>query len=132
MKKEKIRVIESVEDLDEVVIEEVDIEEEDDDTYCEDCPHSTGGSIRGYDVVSAGEELKTVLNEIFTDEFMKKHTNFDTFDGFKYSSAVIVNWDADPMIYARALLDGFVNESTEFGTWDEMVHVAADEAYGNK
>ena len=61
---------------------------------------------------------------------MQKYTNFDNFEGFQYSSAVITNWNADTMVYARLLMDNFVKESTQFQTWDEMVMKASDEKFG--
>ena len=71
------------------------------------------------------EKIKKYLQEIFTDEFMQKHTNFESFEYFRYSSAVITNWEADPMIYDEDLLDWFVFESTEFQNFNEMVRAAA-------
>ena len=51
------------------------------------------------------------------------------FEGFRYSSAVMVNWKADTLIYAPPLLDAFVKESTDFATWDEMVRSATGLRY---
>jgi flavorubredoxin len=62
-----------------------------------------------------------LLEDIFTDDFMQEYTRFESFEGFRYSSAVMVNWKADTLIYAPPLLDAFVKESTDFATWDEMV-----------
>ena len=87
------------------------------------------GDVKGFDVVPNTAELRQILKEIFSDEFMKAHTNFDSFDIFKFSSAVICNWEKDPLIYSRYLLDHFVRESTEFDSWDRMIRVAADEKY---
>ncbi|MBB5264283.1 hypothetical protein HNP82_001394 [Catenibacillus scindens] len=84
----------------------------------------------GYVRVEADEKFKKLLQTIFTDEFMQKYTNFDNFEGFQYSSAVITNWNADTMVYARLLMDNFVKESTQFQTWDEMVMKASDEKFG--
>ncbi len=84
----------------------------------------------GYVYVDMDEDFRKLLDVIFNDDFMKKHTNFDNFEGFKYSSAVIANWEADKMVYAQLLMDNFVDESTEFSTWEEMIKAAADEAFG--
>ena len=84
----------------------------------------------GYVYVDMDEDFRKMLDVIFNDDFMKKHTNFDNFEGFKYSSAVIANWEADKMVYAQLLMDNFVDESTEFSTWEEMIKAAADEAFG--
>ena len=80
----------------------------------------------GYVVVEVDAKLRNLMETIFTDEFMKEYTNFDNFEGFRYSSAVITNWNADQMVYAQLLMDNFVQESTKFSSWDEMVQVAAD------
>ena len=80
----------------------------------------------GYVVVEVDAKLRNLMETIFTDEFMKEYTNFDNFEGFRYSSAVITNWNADQMVYAQLLMDSFVQESTKFSSWDEMVQVAAD------
>ena len=71
-----------------------------------------------------GQKLFALLEDIFTDDFMRKFTRFQTFEGFRYSSAVIVNWRADTIIYSQTLLDHFVRESTQFSDWDEMVRCA--------
>lgn len=81
----------------------------------------------GYVVVANPPELGRILETLFTDEYMKKYTNFDNFEAFRYSSAVIVDWERDPMIYSRVLLDNFVNESTSFNTFDQMVLHASKE-----
>lgn len=77
-----------------------------------------------FEYVEAPEEFRNTLCRIFTDEFMKEHTNFNNFDDFKASSAVFVNWKSDIMIYDHDILDGFVKESTRFDTWEDMVRTA--------
>ena len=84
----------------------------------------------GYVYVNADPQLKKMLGLIFTDEFMKENTNFDNFEGFQYSSAVITDWNADKMVYAQLLMDNFVKESTRFSSWEEMVMAAADARFG--
>ena len=86
--------------------------------------------MQGYVYVDMDEKTKWLLAEIFTDEFMKENTNFDNFEGFQYSSAVIANWKSDRMVYAKLLMDNFVQESTRFQSWDEMVMAAADARFG--
>ena len=61
---------------------------------------------------------------------MEENTNFSSFEGFQYSSAVITNWKADKMVYAQLLMDNFVKESTRFSSWEEMVHAAAEQRFG--
>ena len=80
--------------------------------------------MQGYVYVEVNDKLRQLLNTIFTDEFMKANTNFENFEGFQYSSAVITNWKSDHM------MDNFVKESTRFHSWDEMVKTAADQKFG--
>lgn len=85
----------------------------------------------GYVSVEMDEKFRLLLQTIFTDEFMKANTNFENFEAFQYSSAVIANWKADKMIYAQLLMDGFVQESTKFKSWEEMVRAATDARFGS-
>lgn len=85
-----------------------------------------------YVFVDADADFRSLLETVFTDEFMKKNTNFESFEGFRYSSAVITNWNADKMVYSRLLMDNFVKESTRFVSWDEMVVAAANEKFGRE
>ena len=73
--------------------------------------------MQGYVYVEVNDKLRQLLNTIFTDEFMKANTNFENFEGFQYSSAVITNWRSDHMVYAQLLMDNFVKESTRFHSW---------------
>ncbi|MFV0465415.1 MAG: hypothetical protein ACK5ML_05015 [Lachnospiraceae bacterium] len=85
--------------------------------------------MEGYIYVKNDAACKALLNEIFTEEFMQQNTNFSEFAAFQFSSAVIVNWESEEMVYAKLLMDNFVKESTKFSTWDEMVMTAADRRY---
>lgn len=86
----------------------------------------------GYIRVKAGKEFWDILNIIFTDAFMQKYTNFESFEYFRYSSAVMVNWSGEYMIYPEKVFNNFVVESTVFKTWDEMVMKAADERFSKE
>lgn len=85
-----------------------------------------------YVTVKAGKEFWEMLDLVFTDEFMQKYTNFESFEYFRYSSAVMVNWGSAFMIYQSNVFNNFVRESTRFETWDEMVMKAADECFAKK
>lgn len=82
--------------------------------------------------VPAGAEFWKMLNMIFTDKFMEKYTNFENFEYFQYSSAVMVNWGGSEMIYQEDVFNHFIVESTSFQTWDEMVMKAADLRFAKK
>ncbi len=84
----------------------------------------------GYIRVKAGDDFWNLMEMIFTDQFMQKHTNFDSFEYFRYSSAVMVNWGGEYMIYPEKVFNNFIVESTEFSNWDQMVMAAADERFG--
>lgn len=84
----------------------------------------------GYVSVEMDARLRELLEEIFDEAFMRANTNFDSFEAFRYSSAVIADWNAPRMVYAELLMDGFVRESTRFASFAEMVQAAADAKYG--
>ena len=77
--------------------------------------------------VKNDETLKRFFESIFTDAFMKTYTNFESFEYFRYSSAVIADWTAAEMVYNEELLDLFVRESTRFQSFDEMIRAAVAE-----
>ena len=83
----------------------------------------------GYVFLPNAQELMKLLEDVFTDAFMQENSRFDDFDGFKFSSAVMVNWQAETIVFAPLLLDAFVKESTRFGSWDEMVRTATAQRY---
>lgn len=85
--------------------------------------------MEGYISIKAGKEFWDLMDMIFTDEFMQKHTNFESFEYFRYSSAVMVNWGGAFMVYQETVFDNFVVESTEFESWAQMVTAAADERF---
>ncbi len=72
------------------------------------------------------QQFRELLEKILNDGFMARHTRFQSFEGFRYSSAVFVNWNAEQLVYNEEVFDNFVRESTEFESWDEMVKTAAD------
>lgn len=81
--------------------------------------------------VEATPELRKHIKTIFTDDFMQKYTNFTCFMDFQSSSSVFLNWGSILWVYNEEVFDGFVKESTQFSSWNEMVKKAADEAFGN-
>ncbi|MCU6762301.1 Uncharacterised protein [uncultured Roseburia sp.] len=83
-----------------------------------------------YVFVDVDPKFRQLLKSIFTDEFMKSFTNFENFEGFQYSSAVITNWNSERMVYSQLLMDNFVRESTRFSSWNEMVIAASDQRFG--
>ena len=80
-------------------------------------------------MIPEAKKMRRLLDDIFTPSFMQENTNFDDFMFFRFSSAVFVSWDAEELIYDDERLDGFVNESTKFANWDEMVKTAVSLRY---
>lgn len=84
---------------------------------------------KGLVFLESAPELTRLLEDIFTDNFMWEYTCFDSFEDFRYSNAVIVNWKADTLICTPSLLDALVRESTDFVTWGKMVRSATGLRY---
>ena len=59
-----------------------------------------------FQYVDYPQKMKDLLMQIFDDSFMQANTRFQSFEGFRYSSAVFVNWNSDCLIYDDALLKG--------------------------
>lgn len=87
------------------------------------------GSDKDLEYIVDAPKLMHLLEDIFTDAFMQAHTNFENFKVFQYSSAVIVNWNAENLVYSKNLLNHFVQESTEYDGWEALVHAAVAERY---
>ena len=98
---------------------------------CQERPAQGGDPMQGYVVLGDAPALMKLLEDVFTDAFMRENSRFDNFDGFKFSSAVMLNWQAETIVYAPLLLDAFVRESTCFQSWDEMVRAAVEQRYHN-
>ncbi|MBV7273325.1 hypothetical protein I6U48_10435 [Clostridium sp. PL3] len=69
-------------------------------------------------------ETKEELFELFSDEFMKKYTNLDSFEAFTFSGAVFIDWQAKVIMGSREAFDCCVKGKTQFNTWEEMYRKA--------
>jgi len=85
-----------------------------------------------FEYVEYTKELKDLLENIFNDTFMQQNSKFQDFKSFQFSSAVFVNWNSDQLIYSKSVFDGFVGESTDFMSWDEMVRIGTDLYFKSK
>ena len=65
-----------------------------------------------FQYVDYPQKMKDLLMQIFDDSFMQANTRFQSFEGFRYSSAVFVNWNSDCLIYDDAVVDEFVHAIT--------------------
>lgn len=79
-----------------------------------------------FEYVEYTKELKELLENAFSDTFMQQNSNFQDFKSFQFSSAVFVTWNSDQLIYSKSRLDGFVSESTNFKSWENMVKKAIE------
>ena len=84
---------------------------------------------KGFVFLENAPELMRLLEDIFTDDFMQEYTRFESFEGFRYSSAVTGQLEGRYPDLRPPLLDAFVKESTDFATWDEMVRSATGLRY---
>lgn len=82
----------------------------------------------GEDIMRVPCSEKTIrnLHEIFNDKFMHEFTNCKSFDEFKFSSAVFINWESSLLVYSKTQFDIFVSEATSFKTWDEMLEKGSE------
>jgi hypothetical protein len=69
-------------------------------------------------------ESREELEKLFNDEFMGRNTNFSSFEEFRFSGAVFVNWDADFIVAPREAFDRCVRGKTRFKSWEEMYKAA--------
>ena len=81
----------------------------------------------GCDYVENDSAFRKFMSQIFNDTFMKKYTRFDNWSGFQYSSAVFVNWKAECLVIPRYTFGNFVKESTDFDSWEQMLHKGVEE-----
>lgn len=77
------------------------------------------------------ENTKSVsFDELFTDTFMKKHTQFDNLQAFFKDSNFTIGSQEDFENIPTAELDKHVANSTNFNNWQEMIDAAGtDYAY---
>jgi len=64
-------------------------------------------------------------DELFTPEFMSEHTSFESFDAFLEHSPWDVESDDDfERLSETSEFDAYVNESSPFSSWEEMLEAA--------
>ncbi|MDF2656711.1 MAG: hypothetical protein K0R19_3185 [Bacillota bacterium] len=73
-------------------------------------------------------ESNEELEALFHDGFMKKYTNYESFEEFRFAGAVFVNWSADFIVGDRMAFDCCVKGKTAFESWDEMYQTALKES----
>ncbi|WP_291567172.1 MULTISPECIES: hypothetical protein [unclassified Clostridium] len=84
------------------------------------------------EVEELGDEIEVQLEELLVDDFMAKHTNYnslqDFIDGFEevYGISDIT----DEVIESKQWHE-FVTKNTDFESWNDMITIASDEYVGN-
>jgi len=76
-------------------------------------------------IKSSGGEIP--MRELFTDEFMRDYTEFDTFDAFLGESRWDIETQADFEQIPEDEFDTYVDEYTGFDSWEVMLSVAGKE-----
>lgn len=75
---------------------------------------------------------KHAITDYLSKEFMRKHTNFNSFKELTFSSLVWIDWSKDVVITSESLLNRFISTSTVFNTWNEMISVAIADFEGRE
>lgn len=70
------------------------------------------------------------LNQLFTNDFMRKNTNFTNSDDF--FNACNIHTDEDLKQIPDSEIDKFVSLYTKFSSWQEMLNASAVEYTKNK
>lgn len=73
-------------------------------------------------------ESKEELEALFNESFMKKYTNYQTFEEFRFAGAVFINWSADFVVGDRMAFDCCVKGKTTFNSWEHMYQTALKES----
>lgn len=69
-------------------------------------------------------ETRDELEALFNEDFMRQNTNLASFEEFRFSSAVFVNWNAKFIVTSREALDCCVKGKTRFNTWEAFYQAA--------
>lgn len=72
-------------------------------------------------------EHQVSFGELFTDAFMKKYSNFLSFEEFLQSSGFKVETAEDFEAIPDDEFDKYVKENTKFTCWQDMLHKATSE-----
>ena len=73
-------------------------------------------------------ESNEELEEMFNDRFMKKYTNYNSFEEFRFAGAVFINWSSDFIVGDRMAFDSCVKGKTKFNSWEHMYQTALKES----
>lgn len=77
-----------------------------------------------------GKKGKVKFSELFPDSFIKKYTQFETLENLFESSDFKVNTVKDLDAIPRDDWDKFINDHTNFSSWEDMMGKAYENASG--
>lgn len=72
------------------------------------------------------------FDELFTDEFMKKHSTFSSLDEMLDKSTFTVNSKEDFAAIPDEEWDTYVKTTTDFSSWEDMMSEAQGEYVASK
>lgn len=79
------------------------------------------------DVVSASHPRSLPLKELLNPAFMRRFTRFPCVDDFFENSGIPIESQEDFDRLGGDTMDAFVQSTTDFSSWDEMLEEAAAE-----
>ncbi|MFB6254515.1 MAG: hypothetical protein ABEI06_07895 [Halobacteriaceae archaeon] len=78
------------------------------------------------------EEVSVPIDEVFTDSFMREHTNFENIEQLFAESTWTVESAKDIDLIPSDQLDKYIDERTEFDSWSQLEEEAAGHYIGEK
>jgi len=72
------------------------------------------------------------LTDLFTASFMRKYTQFDSFEDFLSSGGFEVNSQEDFEAIPDEVMNAHVAKTTHFQTWEDMLNKAAEVYFAKK
>ncbi|MDP4127695.1 MAG: hypothetical protein Q8912_12215 [Bacillota bacterium] len=76
-------------------------------------------------------EGSITLGQIFTSEFMRLYTQFESIEELLLSGGFVINSEEDYVAIPDEAIDAYVSKTTNFATWKEML-TEAIEGYTHK
>ncbi|MFB6187858.1 MAG: hypothetical protein ABEI86_13465 [Halobacteriaceae archaeon] len=71
------------------------------------------------------EKVSVPIDEVFTDDFMQEHTNFENIEQLFKESTWTVDSAKDLDLIPSDQLDKYIDERTEFDSWSQLEEEAA-------
>lgn len=74
-----------------------------------------------------GEERRVTFSELFPEDFMATHSDFESIEEFFNESPWEIETNADFKRIPESKFDAYVDKHTGFSNWDAMLSAAARE-----